>query len=109
MVKNFTKTVENFICDVCGETIYGNGYTNHCPHCLSSKHVDIQPGDRLCDCHGVMFAVGYEQRNGAEWITHQCEKCHFQRRNKVAVQDSRKALRALSCGHFDTFLIQFKK
>ena len=24
----------------------GNGYTNHCPKCLWSKHVDINPGDR---------------------------------------------------------------
>ncbi len=104
MVKNFTRTVESFICAVCGHEVSGNGYTNHCPKCLSSKHVDVQPGDRACDCGGVMYAVAYEIRNGTEWITHKCSSCGFERRNKAASEDSRKAIRALSCGGFEAFL-----
>ncbi len=104
MVKNFTRTVEKFQCGVCNKDVQGNGYTNHCPCCLSSKHVDNQPGDRACNCGGLMYAVSYEIRNGAEWLTHQCEICGFERRNKVAPEDSREAIRALSCGCFDEYL-----
>lgn len=96
MVKNFTKTVEDFVCAVCQEPIRGNGYTNHCPKCLSSLHVDIHPGDRACACHGIMRPVGYEQRNGKEWILHRCEKCGFERRNSVQKEDSRTAVRLLA-------------
>ncbi len=104
MVKNFTRKIESFTCDVCHAQINGNGYTNHCPKCLSSKHVDIQPGDRACTCGGIMYAQSYELRNGAEWITHRCATCGFERRNKVATEDSRAAIRALSCGQFETYL-----
>lgn len=45
-MKHFTKTVEDFICAHCGTHVRGNGYTNHCPECLWSKHVDNNPGDR---------------------------------------------------------------
>lgn len=96
MVKSFTKKVEDFVCVVCGEKVSGNGFTNHCPKCLSSLHVDVQPGDRACTCHGIMRAVGYELKNGKEWILHQCEKCGFERRNSVSNEDSRSAVRALS-------------
>ncbi len=78
-----------------------DGYTNHCPKCLSSLHVDINPGDRASTCKGVMFAVGYEIKNGAEFILHRCQKCGFERKNKVAPNDSRKALIALSAGIFN--------
>lgn len=96
MVKNFSKMVEDFICDVCHTKVIGNGYTNHCPHCLSSKHVDINPGDRLSACHGIMYPVGLEIKNGAEWIIHRCSVCGFIRKNKVALNDNRKAVIELS-------------
>lgn len=38
--KNFTRVIEDFICENCGTEVKGNGYTNHCPKCLWSKHVD---------------------------------------------------------------------
>ncbi|MDD4027925.1 MAG: RNHCP domain-containing protein, partial [Bacilli bacterium] len=43
---------ENFICEVCKKEVKSLGYTarDHCPYCLSSKHVDINPGDRKCTC-----------------------------------------------------------
>ena len=44
-MKRFTKIDEEFICENCGEKVEKLGYTcrNHCPHCLYSKHVDINP------------------------------------------------------------------
>lgn len=107
MSKLFERNIENFKCIVCGQQVDGNGYTNHCPKCLSSLHVDINPGDRASTCQGVMYAIGYEIKNGAEFILHQCSKCGFQRKNKVSPKDSRKALIALSSGTFNP--LEYKK
>ena len=57
MVKRFSKCVEDFTCEECGSPIEGNGYTNHCPNCLYSKHVDINPGDRKSTCGGIMAPI----------------------------------------------------
>ncbi len=95
-MKNFTKTVESFTCVVCKEKVNGNGYTNHCPNCLSCLHVDNLPGDRACFCHGIMDPIGYELRNGKEYILHRCRKCGFERKNRVSPNDNREALYALS-------------
>ena len=41
---------ESFTCKVCGRLVVPNGagsdHRNHCPYCLSSQHLDIEPGDR---------------------------------------------------------------
>ena len=82
-MKKFTKKVENFICENCGKSVIGNGYTNHCPFCLYSKHVDINPGDRSCNCGGLMKPIEIQQKNGEFVILHKCIKCGFERKNKV--------------------------
>ena len=41
----FTRNIEDFTCEHCGATVKGNGYTNHCPMCLWSKHVDVDQGE----------------------------------------------------------------
>ncbi len=105
----FQRKVEDFDCEECGTHVHGNGYTNHCPCCLSSKHVDVNPGDRASDCKGIMYAVGYEIKNGAEYITHQCAECGHIRKNKVAPEDSREAIIALSNGTFDQYLDGLRK
>lgn len=74
-MKKFTKTIENFECAHCGATVFGNGYTNHCPHCLWSRHVDNNPGDRASDCGGMMKPVSIETAHNGFIITHRCEKC----------------------------------
>lgn len=94
----FIRKTEDFTCEVCGTEVKGNGYTNHCPNCLSSKHVDINPGDRAATCQGVMEPVGMEIRNGKEYIIHQCEKCGHTRPNKVAPNDNRETLRLVASG-----------
>ena len=105
-VARFTKNKEDFTCAVCGEKVTGNGYTNHCPKCLSSLHVDINPGDRACDCGGIMLAVELEHRNGKDYILHKCQKCGFERRNQAAPNDDFNALLALSNGTFENYLQQ---
>lgn len=74
-MKRFTKTTEDFICAHCGAEVLGNGYTNHCPKCLYSKHVDNNPGDRQSNCGGMMRPIAIEQKSGKFIITHKCEKC----------------------------------
>ena len=53
MSATFIRKTEDFICEHCGREVRGNGYTNHCPYCLWSKHVDINPGDRAAGCGGL--------------------------------------------------------
>lgn len=87
MNKKFQRRIEDFTCENCGASVSGNGYTNHCPQCLFSKHVDINPGDRANDCGGLLVPVGLEQK-GMEWIIqHQCRKCGEKRRCKTVADD----------------------
>lgn len=62
--KGYYKThpcAESFTCRVCGRPVVsvgaGSGHRNHCPNCLSSLHLDDEPGDRTADCGGVMDPV----------------------------------------------------
>ncbi|MFA7193691.1 MAG: RNHCP domain-containing protein [Candidatus Paceibacterota bacterium] len=85
--KTFQKTVENFECEHCHNPVSGNGYTNHCPACLWSKHVDINPGDRAATCGGMMKPTALENENGEYVVTHTCIKCSYKKRNKISPTD----------------------
>ena len=100
----FTRKIEDFTCVVCGSHVHGNGYTNHCPECLSSLHVDVYPGDRASSCHGVMIPQSLEHKNGQDYIVHRCVKCGHTRRNKVSPDDNFEALLALARGDLDSYL-----
>ena len=86
-MKRFSRRTEDFICEHCGTKVKGNGYTNHCPHCLYSKHVDINPGDRLSDCKGLMEPIDIEQKDGGYIVVQRCQRCGFIRRNKITSED----------------------
>jgi hypothetical protein len=97
MPKLFQKNKEDFICEKCGEKVIGDGYTNHCPKCLWSKHVDVNPGDRASDCGGMMRPIKVEVEKGEYILTHRCERpvrpghpggCNFERRKKVEKNDN---------------------
>ncbi len=90
--KTFQRKTEDFLCEQCGVQVTGNGYTNHCPHCLYSKHVDNFPGDRLNECGGLMEPVLYEKENGQNRLVQVCERCGFVRKNKVQKEDQFEAL-----------------
>jgi len=66
----------------------GDGYTNHCPKCLWSRHVDINPGDREEKCGGLMKPVGVEIESKGHTIIHHCIKCGVTKKNKVAKRDN---------------------
>lgn len=85
-----SKREENraFICVHCGKEVLpltNGSYRNHCPHCLYSLHMDNKPGDRASSCGGVMKPIGivYHSKKGYQ-IQHKCEKCKFERTNKIA-------------------------
>lgn len=89
MKKNFVRVKESFVCENCGAEVAGNGYTNHCPKCLYSKHVDKDiPGDRLSECGGLMEPTGIEDAKGKRQIVFRCRKCGQENKNKVSDLDS---------------------
>lgn len=88
--KVFIKKDEPFICDNCDyetpASIEGS-CRNHCPKCLYSKHLDVDPGDRLSDCKGLMMPIDLEIKGGKYRILHECKRCGFRRWNKAAMDD----------------------
>jgi len=86
--RRFTRKKEEFVCKNCGARVKGSGYTDHCPVCLWSRHVDINPGDRKATCHGMMKPVGVEMEQGEYVITYKCVKCGHKKRNTASSEDS---------------------
>lgn len=84
----FIRTTEDFVCEHCGEDVVGNGYTNHCPICLWSKHVDIYPGDRAATCGGLMKPTEYYKKAGEERLIHTCTLCGYTKNNCLSSHDS---------------------
>jgi hypothetical protein len=75
--KNFlVPELEPYNCENCGQSVMGGRYNNHCPNCLTSKHVDdLVPGDRASHCNGLMRPTGIIQKNGHFRIKQECVKC----------------------------------
>ena len=94
--RKFSKVVEDFVCEKCGTVVHGNGYTDHCPNCLWSKHVDNNPGDRSSQCGGMMKPLYTEiDRHGEFTIYYKCEKCGERKRVNAAPDDNRELLEKL--------------
>jgi len=87
-MRKFQRRTEDFICEHCGQFVSGNGYTNHCPACLWSKHVDVNPGDRAAGCGGLMEPVGAQQKSGETILVHRCVQCGHIKRNRTAPEDN---------------------
>lgn len=81
IVRKFQKTKEDFTCEHCGRAVEGDGYTNHCPECLYSKHVDIFPGDRLEDCGGLMPVSEIIRKGDGYILVHKCARCGYTHRD----------------------------
>lgn len=87
MSQSFQKKAEDFICEHCGRAVEGSGYTNHCPKCLWSKHVDKFPGDRAETCGGMMEPIKIEMEKGEFVLSNKCVECGYIKRNKTAQDD----------------------
>ena len=92
--KGYYKThpcTDSFTCRVCGRPVVsagaGSGHRNHCPNCLSSLHVDVEPGD----------PVAVWVRKGGEWaVIHRCRRCGALSSNRVAADDNPMKLMSIA-------------
>ena len=92
---------DSFNCKNCGHLVTpggaGSEHRNHCPYCLTSQHLDIDPGDRLADCGGAMDAIGVWVRKGGEWaLLHRCKICGYISSNRIAADDNPLVLMSIA-------------
>ena len=87
--KKFKMIDEKFMCVVCGKNVEPLKYSarDHCPYCLCSIHVDINPGDRLNTCKGILKPIDIDKYKDTYKIVYKCEKCHKLHRNIMASDD----------------------
>ena len=82
---------EEFICEVCKRKVNKLNTTarDHCPYCLSSKHLDINPGDRSANCGGILKPIDIEKsKKDTLKIIYKCNKCGIIKKNKTAIDDN---------------------
>ncbi|WP_099469715.1 ribosome small subunit-dependent GTPase A [Konateibacter massiliensis] len=96
-----TACLESFTCEVCGTLVVpegaGSRHRNHCPKCLSSIHVDNEPGDRASLCRGTMEPVSVWARKGGEWaLIHRCKSCGALSSNRIAADDNPALLMSIA-------------
>jgi hypothetical protein len=104
----FKKKKEDFVCENCGAEVKGSGFTNHCPKCLYSKHVDVFPGDRALlrqgsagqACEGIMTPIIAGQSGGEWFIIHKCQKCGKEQKNKTSKDDDFDEIIKISAKHY---------
>ena len=103
--------VVGFTCIACKQIISsdplysGVNNRNHCPYCLTSKHVDLyRSGDRLNACKSRMTPIGltwkrsknkYGSGLGELMIVHRCEGCHQFSINRIAADDCSDSIQQL--------------
>ena len=101
--KRFTKNDASFICENCGKEVKPLGYSsrNHCPFCLWSLHLDVNPGDRASECKGKMEPIRVETDPKKGFvITHKCVVCGSERNNKMQSDDDTSLLIKLTNPYF---------
>lgn len=103
-------TDSDFVCHNCGAFVLANpvisgvNNRNHCPYCLSSRHLDLfEGGDRLSACRGSMRPIGLTlKRNNKKYdgqrelmLVHECESCGTVSINRIARDDDLLAMRSV--------------
>lgn len=88
-MKKFNEIDEEFICDNCKKVVQKLVYSSrdHCNYCLYSKHVDINPGDRMSLCRGNLVPIDIEKHKDTYKIIYKCDKCSSIKKNIVAKDD----------------------
>lgn len=88
----FIKNDKSFICINCNKKIEKLKYTSrdHCNYCLYSIHIDIQPGDRLNECKGILIPINcFTTSKKGMVIEYKCSKCKKIVRNIAAKDDNK--------------------
>ncbi len=100
-MKRFNMIDEEFVCEHCHKKVSPLEYSarDHCPYCLYSKHVDINPGDRANTCHGLLKPIGIDKYKDTYKIVYECEKCHQIHRNIMANDDNYDIILEISQNH----------
>jgi hypothetical protein len=90
----------------------GTSHRNHCPNCLTSRHLDEhRPGDRAARCGARMEPIAAAVRGDGEWILiHRCTGCDALSANRTAGDDNplmlvRTAVRPLAHAPFPLELL----
>lgn len=102
--KGYYKThpcTDSFTCRNCGWLVVydgaGSAHRNHCPNCLCSLHLDVEPGDRESGCGSLMEPVAVWVRKNGEWaIIHRCRRCGKLDSNRVAADDNPVVLMSIA-------------
>lgn len=97
--KKFKMIDEAFTCYNCGKEVEPLNYTarDHCPNCLHSLHLDINPGDRASNCKGHLIPIGIEKNKKRGYkILYKCDKCGIETKNIMATDDSMDEIIKLS-------------
>lgn len=105
-------TFGDFVCLHCGASVSaeapwsGVRNRNHCPYCLSSRHLDhFEAGDRLSACRARMRPIGLTLKRTAKkyagsahgelMLVHLCEGCGKASINRIAADDDGEQVLAL--------------
>ena len=105
-------TFGDFVCVHCHNfvsaqaALAGVQHRNHCPYCLSSRHLDLYAaGDRLAACKARMKPIGLTLKRqskkyarfdqGELMIVHRCEECGKIALNRIAADDDDDAIVAI--------------
>jgi hypothetical protein len=90
----FTRINESFPCTQCGHSVPLAQSTcrDHCPRCLWSLHVDVNPGDRSAGCGAPLRPVSYSSNKKKGFMIHyECMKCGTQKVNRFLEYDEFEA------------------
>jgi len=101
--RGWQETTGDFVCLHCRRLVQkhvllsGVRNRNHCPYCLSSRHLDLfEAGDRLAACLGTMRPVAltlkrdgnkYAADSGELMLVHVCSECGKVSINRIAADD----------------------
>jgi hypothetical protein len=102
-------TFGDFVCLVCHNfvsaeaALSGVQNRNHCPYCLSSRHLDLYAaGDRLSACKASMRPVALTLKRiakkyaaasqGELMLVHLCDECGKPSINRIAADDDLEAV-----------------
>lgn len=111
-------TFGDFVCLHCHNfvsaeaAISGVHNRNHCPYCLSSRHLDLfEAGDRLSACKARMKPVTLTLKrssrkyarpgDGELMLVHVCEECGKVSINRIAADDDNEQVMSLVAGNLD--------
>ena len=92
---------DSFTCKHCGRLVVsagaGTDHRNHCPNCMTSLHLDVEPGDRSANCGGLMDPVAVWVRKSGEWaVVHRCRRCGALSSNRVAADHNPMKLMSIA-------------